>query len=82
MAMMPVQLEVLSWLFEEQMGVSPPAVRNRQRLERFPRLYGPGRRTTMLRAALDANVGSDAQFYRVFTRLMGCTPAEYRRDQR
>jgi len=57
-----------SRLFEQQLGVSPTAVRNRHRLERFPRLYGRGRRVTMLAAALDANVGNDARFYRVFTR--------------
>jgi len=71
----------LSRLFEEQMGVSLTAFRNRQRLERFLRLYGRGQRVTMLAAALDANFGSYAQFYRVFTRLMGCTPAEYRCGQ-
>ncbi len=71
----------LSRLFEQQLGISLTAFRNRQRLDRFLRLDGRGQRVTMLQAALDANVSSDAQFYRVFTRLMGCTPAEYRRDQ-
>jgi len=71
----------LSRLFEQQLGVSLTAFRNRQRLDRFLRLYGRGRRITMLAAALDANVGSDAQFYCVFTRLMGCTPAERRSSQ-
>jgi len=71
----------LSRLFEQQLGVSLTDIRNRQRLDRFLRLYGRGRRITMLAAALDANVGSDAQFDRVFTRLMGCTPTQYRRDQ-
>lgn len=71
----------LSTLFAQQMGISLTAFRNRQRVERFLRLYGQGRRVTMLEAALDANFGSYAQFYRVFTALMGCTPAEYRREQ-
>jgi len=71
----------LSRLFEEQMGVSLTAFRNRQRIDRFLRLYGHGHRRTMLEAALDANFGSYAQFYRVFTAVMGCTPAQYRRDQ-
>jgi len=41
----------LSRLFEEQLGVSPTAVHNRQRLERFLRLYGRGRRVTYAEAA-------------------------------
>jgi AraC-like DNA-binding protein len=35
-------------------------------LQRFLRLYGRGRRTTALAAALEAGFGSSAQFYRVF----------------
>ena len=69
----------LSKLFQEQTGMSLVSFRNRQRLERFLHLYGEGRRTSMLAAALDAGFGSYAQFYRVFAHLMGCTPAEYRR---
>jgi AraC-like DNA-binding protein len=69
-------------LFKEQMGQSPAAFRNRQCVDRFLRLYGHGRRRTMMDAALDAGFGSYAQFYRVFVGLMGCTPAEYRRRRR
>ena len=65
-------------LFKEQMGLSLVAFRNRQCLDRFVRLYGHGRRRTMIDAAMDAGFGSYAQFYRVFVRHMGCTPAEYR----
>ncbi len=39
------------------MGVSLTAVRNRQRLERFPRLYGRGRRGAYAEAAQN---GQDA----------------------
>jgi AraC-like DNA-binding protein len=65
-------------LFKEQMGLSLVSFGHRQRLDRFVRLYAHGRRRTMMEAAMDAGFGSYAQFYRVFTRLMGCTPAEYR----
>ena len=61
-------------LFKAQMGVSLVTFSNRQRLDRFLHLYGHGRRRTMMDAALDAGFGSYAQFYRVFTKLMGCTP--------
>ena len=61
-------------LFKAQMGVSLVTFSNRQRLDRFLHLYGHGRRRTMMDAALDAGFGSYAQFYRVFTKLIGCTP--------
>ena len=55
----------LSRLFKAQTGVSITRFRNQRRLERFRALYGDGRRTTALAAALDAGFGSYAQFYRV-----------------
>jgi len=72
----------LSRIFREQMGLSLGAFRHRQCCDRFLRLYGQGRRRSMMEAALEAGFGSYAQFYRVFTHLMGCTPAAYRRLRR
>ena len=71
----------LSRLFHAQVGQSVTEFRSRQRLERFFRLYGMGRRLTLLDAALAAGFGSYPQFHRVFTRLMGTGPAEFRRSQ-
>ena len=69
----------LSRLFHQQTGVALVDFRNRQRLQRFLRLYGPGRAVSVSEAALDAGFGSYPQFYRVFQQQMGCSPAEYRR---
>jgi len=68
----------LSLLFRAQTGVSLLEYRNQQRLDRFLRLYRQGRRWSMLAAALTAGFGSYPQFHRVFKRLMGSGPAEYR----
>jgi AraC-like DNA-binding protein len=68
----------LSRLFKAQMGVSVSRFRNQQRLERFLTLYGGGRTTTALAAALEAGFGSYAQFYRVFRELTGRKPAAIR----
>lgn len=69
----------LGTLFKQQTGVALVDFRNRQRLERFFALYGAGRRKTLLEAALEAGFGSYAQFHRVFTRALGCSPAAYLR---
>ena len=71
----------LSKLFHEQTGVTLVHFRNRQRLERFLRLYGQGRRLSMLEAATHVGFGSYPQFHRTFKQFMGCAPAEYRRRQ-
>jgi AraC-like DNA-binding protein len=68
----------LSRIFKEQIGVSISQFRNQQRLQRFLRLYGRGRRTTALTAALDAGFGSYAQFYRVFREQTGRSPSALR----
>ena len=68
----------LSRLFKAQTGVSLTRFRNQRRLERFHRLYGQGRRTTALAAALEAGFGSYAQFYRVVRDETGRTPSELR----
>jgi len=72
----------LSRLFQRQTGMSLVAFRNRQRLERFLRAYGDGQRDDILSAALAAGFGSYAQFHRVFTQTMCCSPADYRRQLR
>ena len=72
----------LSRLFHMQTGVTLVDFRNRQRVDRFLRLYGEGRRRTLIGAALDAGFGSYPQFHRIFKKLVGCSPAAYRDRQR
>ncbi len=72
----------LSRLFHQQTGIALVEFRNRQRLQRFLRLYGAGKKSSVLSAAFDAGFGSYPQFYRVFQQQMGCSPAEYRQRQR
>jgi len=69
----------LSRLFKQQTGVTWVDFRNRERMRNFLQLYGTGQRRTMLAAALQAGFGSYPQFYRVFSRVMDCTPNDYRR---
>ena len=68
----------LSRLFKTQMGISISRFRNQQRLQRFLRHYGNGRRTTALDAAHEAGFGSYAQFYRVFRQETGRRPTALR----
>ncbi len=68
----------LSRLFRRQTGVPLVEFRNRLRVERFMSLYGAGQKMTMLAAALEAGFGSYAQFYRVFKRVTGISPADHR----
>jgi AraC-like DNA-binding protein len=68
----------LSRIFKEQTGVSISRFRNQQRLQRFLRLYGSGRRITALAAALEAGFGSYAQFHRVFREQTGRSPSALR----
>jgi AraC-like DNA-binding protein len=68
----------LSRIFKEQTGVSIARFRNQQRLQRFLALYGRGRRTTALAAALGAGFGSYAQFHRVFREQTGRSPSALR----
>ena len=68
----------LSRLFTTQMGLSISRFRNQQRLQRFVRIYGNGRRTTALAAAHQAGFGSYAQFYRVFRQETGRNPSALR----
>ncbi len=53
----------LSRLFRAQTGRSISWFRNQQRLRRLMLLYGDGRHTTALAAALEAGFGSYAQFH-------------------
>jgi len=69
----------LSRLFKQQTGIALVDFRNRQLIEQFLAIYGAGQRTTMLEAALEAGFGSYPQFHRVFKRVLGCSPGEYRR---
>jgi AraC-like DNA-binding protein len=72
----------LSRLFKQQTGVALVDFRNRQRVERFLDLFGNGRRLKLLDAALEAGFGSYPQFHRVFKRVIGCSPGNYRRQHR
>jgi AraC-like DNA-binding protein len=69
----------LSRRFKTEVGLGIAEYRNRLRLERFIDLYGTGHRVTALAAAFEAGFHSYAQFHRVFSRLMGYSPAEHRR---
>lgn len=71
----------LSRLFHAQTGVTLAAYRNRQRLDRFWRIYGAGRRWTLTEAALEAGFGSYPQFHRVCKQLTGKSPADHRRER-
>jgi AraC-like DNA-binding protein len=68
----------LSRIFKAQTGVSITRFRNQRRLERFMLLYGRGRRTTAIAAALEAGFGSYAQFYRVARAETGARPSALR----
>ena len=71
----------LSRQFKKQMGLSLTDFRNRCRVEHFIDLYANGQTRTLLSAALEAGFGSYAQFYRVFRKIMGSNPADYRRSK-
>jgi AraC-like DNA-binding protein len=68
----------LSRIFKAQTGVSISRFRNQQRVQRFLALYGSGRHTTALAAALEAGFGSYAQFHRVFREQTGRRPSALR----
>jgi AraC-like DNA-binding protein len=70
----------LSRVFKAQTGVSISRFRNRQRVHRFMLLYGDGRHTTALAAALEVGFGSYAQFYRVFRSETGHRPSMSRTE--
>jgi AraC-like DNA-binding protein len=72
----------LSRQFKIQVGMGIAEYRSRARLERFLDLYREGRPITALAAAFEAGFQSYAQFHRVFRRLMGESPAEFRRKMR
>ncbi len=71
----------LSRLFKQQTGVALVDFRNRQRIERFLRIYDGGRQPKLLDAALEAGFGSYPQFHRVFRQVIGCSPGTYQRSR-
>lgn len=71
----------LSRLFKQQTGVALVDFRSRQRIERFLALHHDTHRPKLLDAALEAGFGSYAQFHRVFKRVMGCSPRDYRQQR-
>ena len=68
----------LTRTFRAQTGRTIGEHRRHRQLERFLELYGEGRRMSVVDAAHAAGFGSYAQFHRVFTARMGCSPREYR----
>lgn len=70
----------LSALFQKQTGLTIPAYRNRLRLQEFFRRFHAHPEIRLLQHALDSGFGSYAQFYRVFTRLLGITPRAWLRQ--
>lgn len=72
----------LSRVFARQIGQSLSAYRNRVRLDRFMDLFGRGRGIDIMPAALKAGFGSYPQFHRVFRKLTGQSPAQYKRALR
>ncbi|RME68382.1 MAG: AraC family transcriptional regulator, partial [Alphaproteobacteria bacterium] len=71
----------LSRLFARELGLSIPAYRNRQRIERALGRLAQGRRINLLTVALESGFGSYAQFHRVFKQVMGTGPAAYLRER-
>ncbi|BDI28217.1 hypothetical protein CCAX7_002680 [Capsulimonas corticalis] len=71
----------LGRLFHQQTGITLVEFRNRQRMDRFLRLYDGEQKISALEAALETGFGSYPQFHRVFTEQMGCSPAEYKRKR-
>ena len=68
----------LSSLFHQEFGMTIPQYRNQRRVEDFLMLYEPQR--TILDCALEAGFGSYAQFYRVFSRILGTSPQDHFRE--
>lgn len=68
----------LSRLFKIQTGVALVDYRNRQRVDRFLALLAAQPRRKLIDIALDAGFGSYPQFHRIFRRVMGCSPLQYR----
>lgn len=66
-----VRASRLGRLFNEQMNVSLVEYRNRHRIECLLRIYGQGRRISLVQAALVAGFGSYPQFHRVFKSMLG-----------
>lgn len=70
----------LSHLFDEQLGKTPLELRNQYRIERASKLL----RTTdagIFEIAADCGFRDAAYFGRIFARLTGSTPSEYRRNK-
>lgn len=70
----------LSHLFDEQLGKTPLELRNQYRIERASKLL----RTTdagIFEIAADCGFKDAAYFGRIFARLTGSTPSEYRRNK-
>jgi AraC-like DNA-binding protein len=68
----------LSRTFKQQTGVSINRFRNQQRLQRFLRLYGSGRRTTALAAALEAASAATHSSTASFREQTGRSPSALR----
>lgn len=70
----------LSRLFVQELGQSLREVRNRKRLARYQELLASGHCGSSTEAAVEAGFGSYSQFHRVFTRLTGRSPSDWKRS--
>ena len=64
-------------LFHKEVGMTITEFRNRRKLDRFFTIYSPKGPHNLMSCALDAGFGSYAQFYRIFTSIMGCSPRDH-----
>ncbi len=72
-----------SWLsrsMHKHVGMTFSDFRNRQRIERFFKLYGNGKRENMTSCAYAAGFNSYAQFYKVMKHICGRTPRQISRE--
>ena len=72
-----------SWLsrsFAKHIGMSVSAFLNRQRMERFFKIYGNGKRENMTKCAFAAGFNSYAQFYKICKFVCGKTPRAIARE--
>jgi AraC-like DNA-binding protein len=76
-----LSLRTLQRLFHEYAGVSPKWVIRRYRLQDAAQWLAQGKKLQLAGLAAELGYFDQAHLARDFTRLFGCSPAEYRRTQ-